>query len=99
MKRADPNTQYYFIGIAMNPRPEVDTRDEVDNERYDSGNYFLDMERAQMVADCLKAVLACVRDNSSIEPVVEKLIEVKKIARVLYRKGDMTEVNTGHEHD
>jgi len=63
--RAEDGHWYVFLNIHMIPTFLRDDRNELDDDSYNSGNYFRTKQEAQQVADQIKELLKKHHENSN----------------------------------
>lgn len=83
--RADLHSQYWFVGSDLNIYPEVDTRDEIDNNRYEAGNYFSTRTEAIRAAHWIRAGLQCMR-GETMDKTIERLIEARSVFERVHKE-------------
>lgn len=76
--RADKNGRYWFIGTDITAYPESDAYDEIDERRYEAGNYFSTRTEAVKTAQWMYAGIAYIR-GSHMEAALERLLEARRL--------------------
>lgn len=77
-RRADVHGQYWFIGSDLKIHPEIDTHDEVDNSRFEAGNYFSTRTEAAKTARWIYAGIEYIR-GGRMDVAIERWLEARRI--------------------
>lgn len=76
--RADLHGRYWFVGTDLAVYAEVDMRDETDEGRYETGNYFSTRTEAVRTAKWIYAGIQYIR-GGHMDACIARLIEARHI--------------------